>query len=206
MNILAFGAHPDDIETLMGGTIAKYSQNKHDVLMVIVTLTDQEIRIKESENAAKILGSKIKILNLDPYKLLFDRHLVQTFDKIIQDFLPDVVYTPWIHDSHQHHIVVSAASIAATRKNTCSLYMYEQAIPGGITPYGFKPQAFVDISDTIKKKIKAVSQHQSQIKNFGEQWIYGIEARAKYWGFQIGKEYAETFEIIKYIKKIPNNR
>jgi LmbE family N-acetylglucosaminyl deacetylase len=133
---------------------------------------------------------------------MFDRFLVQQFDKIIKDFSPDVVYTPWIHDSHQHHVTVSNATIAATRKNTCSLYMYEQAIPGGITPFGFKPQAFVDISDTIDKKIDAVLQHKSQIQNFGDQWIYGIKARAKYWGFQVGTEYAETFEIIKYIKNI----
>jgi len=204
MKVLTFGAHPDDIETLMGGTIAKYSKKKHDVLMVVATLTDQENRRKESENAAKILGSEILLLDLDPYKLTFNRQLVQMFDKIIKDFSPDVVYTHWIHDSHQDHIVVSNTVIASTRKNNCSLYMYEQAIPGGITPYGFKPQAFVDISDTIDKKIEAVSKHKSQIKNFGQQWIFGIEARAKYWGFQIGTKYAETFEIIRYIKKIPN--
>lgn len=203
MNVIAFGAHADDIDILMGGTIFKYSQKKHDVLMVIVTLTDQsETRRKEVESAARVLGSKIQILDLDPYTLYLNRRLVQMFDEIIKDFSPDVVYTNWNHDSHQHHITVSNATIAATRKNKCSLYMYEQAIPGGITPYGFKPQAFVDISKTIEKKIEAVSKHKSQVQNFGNQFLEGIKARAKYWGFQIGTQYAEAFEVIKYIKNI----
>ena len=80
--------------------------------------------------------------------------------------------------------------------------MYEQAIPSGITPFGFKPNMFVDISDVIDKKIESVLAHQSQVKNFSKEWIDGIKGRAKYWGYQINVQYAETFEVIKYIKKI----
>ena len=146
MNIVVFSPHPDDAEVLMGGTIAKYTQKGHDVLIVIVTIPNQpEKRIEESEKAVAILGARISVLDLDPYELVFNRKLVEVFDEVIKDFPPDIIYTSWIHDSHQDHVNVSKMTIAAARKNNCSLYMYEQALPSGLTPYGFRAQAFVDV-------------------------------------------------------------
>lgn len=203
MNIIVFSPHPDDAEVLMGGTIAKYTQKGHNVLIVVVTVPKQkEKRIEESEKAAKILGANILILDLNPHKLTFDRRLVEVFDGVIKDFPPDIIYTSWIHDSHQDHVSVSQATIAAARKNSCSLYMHEQALPSGLTPYGFRAQVFVDISDTIELKIKSVLAHESQVKNFSEQWIQGIMARATFIGFQISVKFAEAFEVVKKIQKI----
>ncbi len=203
MNIIVFSPHPDDAEVLMGGTIAKYAQKGHDVLIVVVTIPNQEERRREeSREAAAILGARLSILDLSPYELVFNRRTVEIFDGVIKDFPPDIIYTSWIHDSHQDHITVSKTTIAAARKNRCSLYMYEQALPSGLTPYGFRAQAFVDISDTIELKIKSVSAHQSQVQNFSEQWIQGIIARATYMGFQINVKYAEAFEVVKEIKEI----
>lgn len=203
MNVVVFSPHPDDAEVLMGGTIAKYTQKGHNVLIVVVTVPNQkEKRIEESEKAAKILGANILILDLNPYKLTFDRRLVEVFDGVIKDFPPDIIYTSWIHDSHQDHVNVSQATIAAARKNSCSLYMYEQALPSGLTPYGFRPQVFVDISDTIELKKESVLAHQSQVQNFSEQWIQGIIARATFMGFQINVNYAEAFEVVKEISEI----
>ncbi len=203
MNILVFSPHPDDAEVLMGGTIARYTQKGHDVLIVVVTIPSQkEKRIEESEKAAAILGARISVLDLDPYELVFNRKLVEVFDEVIKDFPPDIIYTSWIHDSHQDHVAVSEATIAAARKNNCSLYMYEQALPSGLTPYAFRAQAFVDVSDTMELKIKSVLAHESQVQNFSEQWIQGILARATYMGFQINVKYAEAFEVVKELKEI----
>jgi len=203
MNIIVFNPHPDDAEVLMGGTIARYTQKGHDVLIVVVTIPSQkEKRIEESEKAAAILGARISVLDLDPYELVFNRKLVEVFDEVIKDFPPDIIYTSWIHDSHQDHVTVSKATIAAARKNNCSLYMYEQALPSGLTPYGFRAQAFVDVSDTMELKIESVLAHQSQVQNFSEQWIQGILARATYMGFQINVKYAEAFEVVKELKEI----
>lgn len=203
MNIIVFSPHPDDAEVLMGGTIAKYIQKGHDVLIVVVTIPNkEEIRIEESKDAAAILGARLSILGLNPHELAFNRKTVEIFDGILKDFPPDVIYTSWIYDSHQDHVNVARATIAAARKNTCSLYMYEQALPSGITPFAFRAQAFVDISDTIDLKIKSVSAHQSQLQNFSDQWVQGIIARATYMGFQMNVKYAEAFEIVKELKEI----
>jgi len=203
LNILVFSPHPDDAEVLMGGTIAKYAQKGHNVLLAVATVPNQkEKRIEESKKAAAILGARISMLDLNPHELVFNRSLVEIFDEVIKDFPPDVIYTSWIHDSHQDHANVSEATIAAARKNNCSLYMYEQALPSGLTPYGFRAQAFVDISDTIEVKTKSVLAHKSQVQNFSEQWIQGIIARAAYMGFQVNVKYAEAFELVKEIKRI----
>ena len=203
MNVLVFSPHPDDAEVLVGGTIAKYTQKGHEVLIVTVTVPNQkEKRIEESKRAAAILGARVLVLDVDPFKLAFDRDLVQLIDKVINDFTPDIIYTSWINDSHQDHVNVTKATIAAARKNACSLYMYEQAIPSGITPYAFRPQAFVDISDTIELKIKSVLAHESQVQSFTEQWIQSISGRATYMGYRINVKYAEAFEVVKEIKVI----
>ena len=203
MNIIVFSPHPDDAEVMMGGTIAKYTQKGHSVLIAVVTIPNQkEKRVEESKKAATILGARISVLDLDPHELVFNRRLVEVFDEVMKDFPPDIIYTCRLHDSHQDHVAVGQATIAAARKNQCSLYMYDQALPSGITPYAFRPQVFVDISDTIEMKIKSVSAHKSQLKNFSNQWIEGIRAKAAYIGCQINVEYAEAFEVVKELKKI----
>jgi LmbE family N-acetylglucosaminyl deacetylase len=203
MNIIVFSPHPDDAEVLMGGTIAQYTRSGHEVKIVVVTIPSQrERRIEESKKAAAILGAQLTVLDLDPYQLAFSRRLVESFDEVVQGFLPDAVYTSWLGDSHQDHVVVSQAAIASARRNNCSVYMYEQALPGGLSPSAFRAQAFVDISETIDLKIQSVLAHESQVQNFTEQWIEGIRGRAAYMGFRINAKYAEAFEVVKEIKRI----
>jgi len=202
MNIIVFSPHPDDAEVLMGGTIAQYTRSGHEVKIVLVTIPSQrERRIEESKKAAAILGTQLAVLDVDSYQLVFSRKLVESFDQIVEDFLPDAIYTSWLGDSHQDHIVVSQAAIATARKNNCSLYMYEQALPGGLSPSAFRGQAIVDISDTIDLKIQSVLAHESQVQNFTEQWIEGIKGRAAYMGFRINVKYAEAFEVVKHIMR-----
>ena len=203
MRILAFGAHPDDAEVGMGGTIAEYARKGHEVFIVIAAIpTERELRRNEAEKAAEILGAKSIILDIDPYKLVFNRELVSKFDEVIREYPPDVVYTHWNHDSHQDHATIANVVITSTRKNNCSLYMYEQTIPGGIVPYGFRAQSFVDITAVIDTKMNSITAHKSQIKLNGEWWLYGIKGRAMSRGYQVNANYAEAFEVVRDIKKI----
>jgi len=173
------------------------------VRIVLVTVPNQkERRITESEAAAEALGVELAVLDLDPYQLAFGRRLVEAFDRVLADFGPDAIYTSWIHDSHQDHVIVSQGTIAAARKNSCSLYMYDQALPSGLTPYAFPERVFVDISETIEVKAKAIAAHRSQAEKFGQGWLDGITARARYLGCRIGTEYAEAFQVVREIKKI----
>ena len=137
-------------------------------------------------------------MDLDPQELVFNRRTVGAFDDVIRDFSPDVVYTCWVYGSHQDHQVVAQSTFASTRKNHCSLYMYEPAaLSTGPTPFTFRPQLFIDVTDTFDIKIKSLLAHRTQVKDCQKQWIDIITARSLYLGFQIHVKYAEAFEVVK---------
>lgn len=200
MKVLAFGAHPDDLEIGMGGTIARYVARGHEVLMVIATVPNRrDERIPEAEAAAAILGADLVVMDVAPDDLVFGRQMVRRFDQVLNGFSPDVVYTHSNKDSHQDHASVTNAVIASTRKNDCSVYMYEQTIPGGIGPEAFHGQYFVDVSACIGQKLDAIMAHRTQLDTYGDWWLEGIKGRAMYHGFKINVKYAEVFEVIKQI-------
>ncbi len=203
MKILAFGSHPDDIEVGMGGTVAKYTANGHEVCMIVAAIPNKrEVRKKEAEDASNILRAELRILDINASELTFNRELVRIFDELMKEHSPDIVYAPWNHDSHQDHVAISNTVITSTRDNNCSLYMYEQTIPGGIVPYSFSAQSYVDISDVIDTKIESLLAHKSQVKMNREWWLNGIKGRAMYRGYQINVNYAEAFEVIREIREI----
>ena len=205
-DILAFGAHPDDLEIGMGGTIAKLSSNGYQIQPVIATLpnfvkTDTKNgRISESILSAKVMGCKSPIfLDLSPEEMVFGRKLVSMIDSIIKEHKPDSVFTQWHGDSHQDHQVLTKSVISACRDQN-NLFMYETTIPGGITEHSFRPQLFVDIAETIEIKKNALECFQSQFVRCGDMWIPAIIGRCSYRGYQIGSKYAEAFEVIKITK------
>ena len=203
MKILALGAHPDDIEIGVGGTLIKYAKAGADVLAVVIMLPMMDAgRRRESENAAGIMGVRLEILEPDSDQLHFNRQLVGIFDALLERGKPDIIFTHWNHDSHQDHNAVSKSVLAAARANRCSLYMYEQTIPGGIVPDAFQPQLFIDISDEIDTKMASIRAHKSQFEKNGEWWEYGIKGRAQYRGYQMNTKYAEAFEIVKQINRL----
>jgi LmbE family N-acetylglucosaminyl deacetylase len=201
MRVLVFGAHPDDIEIGMGGTIAKHVEAGDDVLMVVATVPSQrELRAREAREGARVLGARLELLDLPPDDLGVNRRTIREFDRLLATVDPHLVYTHWDQDSHQDHNSVSRAVISAARRNRCDLLMYEQTIPGGVVPGGFKAQSFVDISEYIERKCQSILVHQTQIEqNGGDWWLDGVRGRAMYRGYQINVRHAEAFEVVKMI-------
>lgn len=201
MKVLVFSAHPDDAEVGCGGTIAKYVSLGHAVkILTTVVPAMKDVRLRESEAAARILGAEHECLDIPSEEMIFNRAVVQRFDEAIAAFAPDLILTHWIKDSHNDHRVVANSTIAATRKNACSVFMYEQTIPGGITSSSFRAQKFIDITGSIEQKLESVRAHESQMRSHGDWWLYGIRGRAQYRGFQIRSRYAEAFEVVKDIE------
>jgi len=198
MNILAFGAHPDDIEIGAGGTLSKYAEKGDNVTAVVVTLPrDKKTRRKESEIAAKILGINIKLLDVSFEDLFLTRENGIRLDGVLDYYRPDIIFTHWDGDSHQDHNVLTSGVIASARMNRCSLYMYEQTLPGGIVPSSFNAQVYIDITATMDKKIESILAHASQHRKNGEGWLHGIRGRAMLRGCQINVKYAEAFQVVK---------
>lgn len=200
MKVLAFGAHPDDIEIGMGGTIARHAEAGDRVVMAIATIpNNRETRRVEAERAAEVLGADLMILDIPPLDLSHSRAVVKKFDKVLEAVSPDVIYTHWNSDSHQDHNAVSMATITASRDNRCALLMYEQTIPGGIVPWGFRAQSYVDITPCMPMKMASIANHKSQVRANGDLWVQGVRGRAMYRGYQVNVEYAEAFEVVKAV-------
>ena len=201
--MLCIGAHPDDLEIGMGGTIARYVKEGKEVLMAVSMLPyAKNKRISEVEKAAKILGgAKSTVLDLNLDHKILTREIIGIFDDLITKFNPDAIYTHWNHDSHQDHRIVSDAVFSAARDNKCNLFMFEQILPGGIIPYTFRAQKFTDISNYINQKTAALKAHKSQYRKNRYNWVSGVKGRANQWGYMIGVHYAEAFEVVKIIEK-----
>jgi len=214
LNILVLSPHADDAEIAMGGTIAKYVDEGHNVTIMTAILPKEnkegqiddfmsKNRFKEQENSAKILGAKLDVLDLDPYDFSFSRKYIKIFDKKINEYKPDIIFSCWEHDTHQDHKSLAHILFAATRKNNISINLYEVMIPGGINTYSFNPQYFVNISKYIDKKIEAIKSYKSVYdKNHSNynQYFDTIKGRAKFRGGVIGVDYAEAFVIAKKIE------
>lgn len=214
LNILAISPHADDVEIAMGGTIAKFAKEKHNVTILTAILPKEDLlgnvnnfmkknRIIEQKKAAKILGASLKTLDLDAYDLSFTRKYIKLFDEQIQKIKPDIIFSCWEHDSHQDHKTIANIIYSVTRKNNISLYMYESMLPGGLNTHAFSPQLFIDISDFVKLKIKALNAYNSVFKykkNNYAKYFDTILGRAKFRGGTIGVEYAEGFVVVKKIE------
>lgn len=209
MKILAVGAHLDDIELACGGTLAKAIKNGHKVKVLIMSQSgytnkegsvqrSNEVAVKEGTNALQTLGCKdIEILDFDTKDIPFRSDVVNAIDVCMSKFNPDVIFTHHPFDTHQAHEGVSKATIAAARrKNT--VYFFEPIAPSGRSYVSFKPTLYVDIEDTIDTKIASLKKHKSEYNKFGgEDWINGVKSRCGFRGYEIGKKYAESFEILR---------
>lgn len=197
--IIVFGAHPDDAEIGMAGTIRRLTAAGNEVYSCIATVPDsRERRIGEAHEAARILGIKeVLLLPLAADQLGFNRATIGAIDAVIRRLNPHSVFTHWTEDSHQDHVNVTHCVVAATRKNHFNVYMYEQTIPGGITPAAFRAQYIIDVSNVIDAKMASIRAHATQLQRNGDYWVEGIRGRAMYRGYQIRTRYAEAFEIIK---------
>lgn len=197
--ILIFGAHPDDLEIGMGGTARNLAAAGRGVIACVATVPNQAaIRKKEAAAAAKILGARTLIFLPVPFKKFgFNRETIGMIDALISRVSPSAIFTHSLGDSHQDHLALTNSILSATRRNDASVFMYEQIIPGGITPVPFHPHLFVNISAHIDDKIKAIEVHKSQVKKYGGDWPESIRGRAVMRGHQIQVKYAEAFEVVK---------
>src|ERR671931_2612302 len=204
-SVLVFGAHPDDIEIGMGGTVTKLNGMGYDVNLVVATLpnfvkTDtKEQRRMEAIMSAKVMGSnQPEFLDLSADEIIFGRKFVTLIDGIIHKHKPEAVFTQWIGDSHQDHQALTRAVISASR-DLNNLFMYETTIPGGVTENAFRPQLFVDITHLLDIKANALECFDSQKIRGGHLWVNAVLGRCSYRGYQMNAKSAEAFEVVKTV-------
>jgi len=199
VNILAIGAHPDDIELGCGGLLIKCASQGHHVNMYSVTRGaasgDPMQRTRELQESAKFIGAEnLWIDNFEDTKLSVCDDLINHIEYFINKARPDLILTHSQGDTHHDHRAIALATIEAGRYFS-NILAYE--IP--LTKV-FSPQVFFDISDVVDKKVRLIeifwSQHSKLYLKANA--IKGLaEYRALQSRLNTAIDHVEAFEVLK---------
>jgi len=195
--VLAVGAHPDDVEIGVGGTLLKHVAAGDRVVHLL--LTDGEIggqreeRVAEAERAAALIGMTM-IRGRLPDAFLPDGESVRVVEDVVAKYSPSVVYVHSPHDSHQDHRASFHATMSACRGvATVSAY---QAPSSTVE---FCPNQFIDIGEYLDTKIEAINLYRSQTSTRLYLAEDMIRATAKYWGRHAAHRLVEPLEVIRQL-------
>ena len=199
--VLAIGAHPDDIELGIGGTVSLLADSGVKVVMAIVSVpADYDTRVAEAKDSAAILGCELRILMQGGCRRIEDAknyQLVGMLDGLVKEFDPAAILTHGPTDFHRDHVTIYHATVPAQRLAQFDLYSYVPTMTRPV-PVPFEPNAFVDISSTIETKLKAIAAHKSQFYSRGLAFeFYRDIARVS--GRMVGADYAEGLAIHKIV-------
>ena len=216
MNILAIGAHPDDIELGCGGLLIKAARQGHGVFMYTLTRGaasgDPQQRAKELMQSAKFIGAKaLWIDNFEDTKLNVNTsELINHIEFFINKADPDIILTHSLEDYHHDHRAIAASTLEAGRFIP-NIMSYE--IP---LTKDFKPQVFYDISDVVDDKVELIKIFWSQQTKLylKANAIKGLaEYRALQSRLNTSINHVEAFEVLKIcfgkefkLWKVPNDR
>lgn len=192
--ILAFGAHPDDLEVGAGGTLARFARAGATVTMVVSSVPNQPaVRKREARRAAQLLGATLELLPIKRLEEVAMSELVARYDALVARCRPELVITQSAHDVHHDHVIVHRATIAALRRTRCDVWSYIAGPLLGGTERRLG-QCFADVSTTIDVKLAAIAAHASQRID-----VESRKAIARAMGALSRCEYAEVFEVLRLL-------
>jgi len=230
MRVLGVGAHPDDLEILSAGTLAKYANDGHQIVMCHVCKGDKghfhipndelaRIRRKEAQLSASRIGAETVCLDLPDCEVFNDRPTLVLFLDLIRSAKPDIIITHSPTDYMPDHFVVSQlvydASFHATLPNfKTSVSPHDKVAPmfymDNVAGVDFEPTEYVDVSGFIEMKKAMMECHQSQVVWLKEHdnldIVDFIEECAKYRGLQCGVPFAEAFRPVNRWPRLRTER
>jgi LmbE family N-acetylglucosaminyl deacetylase len=208
MNILAIGAHFDDVELGCGGALARHAKEGDNVYVFVATVSgfsnqyNQAVRanesaIEEARNAMEILGVKELLCgNFKTLEVEFVDALNIEILKIVQEKKIDQVYAHWTGDIHHDHQAVARASLHSCR-HVPRMLMYRSNWYHSTME--FRGNFYLDITKFWHTKEKAIRAHVTEIDRTGERWISFFKNEAENAGQRIGVPMAEVFEVVKFL-------
>ena len=199
MNILAVGAHPDDIEFGCGGTLTKYADRGHNVYLLVMTKGQHggaaEVRTEEQAASLSILGARdIYWGDLIDTHLAVDKNTIDKIESVIACVHPDLIFCHFTDDTHQDHRHLAQMTVSATR------YIRNVLFYEGPTTQNFNPYVFVDICDTLERKIAALEAHRSQVMKTNIEGVSILDiarSSASFRGIQGRVQFAEAFFALR---------
>jgi LmbE family N-acetylglucosaminyl deacetylase len=218
MRVLAVGAHPDDLEILCGGTLARFVQDGHEVVMCNATLGNRgsfehtseeiaEIRLREARRAAEIAGADHVTLGFTDGEVdaADDAQRAAVVD-LVRDVRPDLILTHSVGDYMSDHNETSKLVFDCSFHATLPLLETGKPYHDTVTPIyymdtvmgvGFLPTEYVDVTSTIESKIAMLEAHETQLtwlrEHDGVDIVEQMRTTTRFRGQQCGVDYAEGF-------------
>lgn len=203
--ILVLAPHTDDGELGAGGTINYFTENGAIVYYVAFSTAEESVpvgwpkdilktEVRSATEKLGVLGQNVILFNYQVRKLNYARQeILEDLLKIRKEINPELILMPCFNDIHQDHSTVANEGLRAFKTNTILGY---ELIWNNLK---FNTTSFVALTKRhIQNKIDALKEYKSQgIRDYmSEEFIFSL---AKARGVQIGKEYAESFEVIRWI-------
>ncbi|MFQ5675709.1 MAG: bacillithiol biosynthesis deacetylase BshB1 [bacterium] len=221
LDVLAFGAHPDDIELTCAGTVIKLGAMGYKTGVIALTQGElgtrgsPEIRAQEFEDAGRIMALSVhKMLDIPDGNISLNQENKLKVIREIREYQPRIVLAPYWQVRHPDHghtsdLVREAAFFSGLKKIDTGQPAHRPFkvlyYPGR---FEFEPSFIVDVSDYHDQKVQAIQAYQSQFHNpdknkYGDEetnistpeFLDAIITRSKQYGSYIGVKYGEPFLV-----------
>ena len=223
LDILAFGAHPDDVEISAGGMLISEARKGKKVGIIDLTLGEMgtrgtvEIRKKEAAEAARIMQLSVRE-NLEIADGFIETNAtnLEKVIRAIRKYQPDVVITNAPNDRHPDHGHAASLVVDACFKSGLRKYIVDGTGDNAWRPkvvyqymqfYIHKADFIYDVSDVMDEKLACILAHESQFYNpnsnepptviASRQFKEHLKARCLEYGLQAGFEYGEPFIVLR---------
>lgn len=203
--VLVLAPHTDDGELGAGGTIARLIREGLDVYYVAFSTAEESVpdglpknilktEVKSATKALGIKSENLYIYNYQVRNLNYKRQsILENLIELRSEINPDLILMPSLNDIHQDHLTIAQEGLRAFKK--CTILGYE-LIWNNLT---FNTTSFVKLSkDDIDCKVSSLAEYSSQSHRdyMSEDFIYSL---AKTRGVQIGTDFAEAFEVVRWV-------
>lgn len=201
MNVLAIGAHPDDIEYGCGGTLALYAEKGHDVFLFVATDGalggDADERRQEQEDSKAVLrAQKIFWGGYQDTEVPLNRDLIARIESVIREVQPAMIFVNAPDDTHQDHRNLAQGTVSATRYVPNFLFF---EVP---STQNFAPTCYGNIEPVLDRKLAALRAHRSQVTKTNIEDLTILELAvscANFRGIQARVKYAEAFQSVRLL-------
>lgn len=207
MNILAIGAHYDDVELGCSGTLVKHVRAGDKVTILVVSdsafknregevVRAADVAEREGREAAAIIGADMVTLGFPTFGVPFDDTLGRQMMHLVEELAVDTIYCHWVHDVHRDHHYTARTALMAGR-HVPRFLMYRSNFYDAEAP--FRGNLYSDISAVMDVKIRSIRAHVSEMARVKDSWLEFVKYQNSNDGQRVGVKFAERFEVVRYL-------